>query len=105
MQGICIYIYIYVGRKLIKENQRAKVPKQVVRISWLNGEAAGCQDQVALDMVSFLANQTSGKLAHEPSPWIGSHQRPNHQLAGQLASWFAGAWPNQFWDHRAFDEG
>ena len=60
------------GRKLIKENHRAKVPKQEVGISWLNGEAASCQDQVALDMVSFLAIQTSGKLAREPSHWIGS---------------------------------
>ena len=42
----------------MNENHRAKVPKQVVRISWLNGEAAGCQDQVALDMATFLAIQT-----------------------------------------------
>ena len=87
--SLSLYIYMWAD-KSIEEQHRAKVPKQVVRISWLNGEAAGCQDQVALDMVSFLAIQTSGKLAREPSHWIGSPsvaKPPTGWPAGQLVRW------------------
>ena len=86
----------------MKENHRAKVPKQVVRISWaqwrscrLPGSSCARHGQLP-----GYPNKRKAGSRTIPLDWfpISGH------TTNRLASWFAGAWPSQCWDHRAFAE-
>ena len=97
------YIYMWAGNEL----RKITGPRSQNRWSESAGSMAKLQAaRIKLRSTwsaSWLSKQAESWLANHPTGLV-PHQWPNHQPAGQLASWFAGAWPSQFWDHRAFAE-